>query len=191
MRKGLLILATLLFTSPVWAGTLNTQVLDYRALQASIMDEAETLGLPWKVGETADYKINMGFISGTAHMQVRELIAEGFWVQQDIAIMGQQQKVEILFDKNTGKILQLIVNGEKQTPPDAGDQEVVETKEAQITVPAGTFKTIYVKILNKKDNKTSEAWVNMAEIPIAGLVKQVSPGPMGNVTLELTAFNKL
>lgn len=188
--RALIIAVFTLFATMASASSIN--ILNYADIQDSLMDQAEVLGLDWKVGETADYSIKMGFINGKMHSFVREDVHEGFWVQQDMdmGFLGKQ-KVEMLVDKNTGEILQLLVNGEKQEAPDAGGQEVIEMEEANITVPAGTFDCVYVKIRDTKENKDMEAWINPAEIPITGMLKNVAPGQMGKVTVELTAFRKM
>ncbi|MCB0364189.1 MAG: hypothetical protein H6624_13815 [Bdellovibrionaceae bacterium] len=156
------------------------------------MGEVGIMGLPWKIGEVANYNLDMGFIKGTAVMRVREEVADGFWLDQDmdLGFMGKQ-KIEALIDKNTGQILQLIVNGQKQNPPQPGNTEIEETKQDRITVPAGTFDCIYARIKDLDKNQSSEAWINPSIVPIAGMIKQIAPGPMGNVTMELTSFTKL
>ena len=188
--RALIIAVFTLFATMASASTWT--VLNYSDVQDSLMDQAEVLGLGWKVGESADYTIKMGFVNGKMHSFVREEVHEGFWVQQDMdmGFLGKQ-KVEMLIDKNTGEVLQLLVNGEKQAPPEQGDQEVIEMTEDRISVPAGTYDCVYVKVRDNKENKESEAWINPTEIPITGMLKTIAPGPMGKVTVELTKFNKL
>ncbi|RME16530.1 MAG: hypothetical protein D6797_04360 [Bdellovibrio sp.] len=147
-------------------------------------------GLDWKVGDNADYQIDIGFLKGTMHSTVRNEDARGFWVVQDIDLKIQKQKVEILYDKNTGAVLEIIVNGQKQTPPDPSDMELVDMKESHVEVPAGSFDCIYVKVRNKKENKISEAWLNPEEVPIGGLLKTIAQSPIGPVNVQLTAFKK-
>ena len=99
-------------------------------------------------------------------------------------------KIEILIDPNTGEIKAMIVNGEKKTPPEPGNMEIIDTREDRITVPASTFDTIYIKVRNNDDNSEAEQWVNPQEIPVFGMAKSVSPSQMGQVTMELTAFER-
>jgi hypothetical protein len=145
--------------------------------------------LNWTVGSTADYNINMGFISGTMHAQVREETPVGFWIQQDmdLGFMGAQ-KVEIHINKDTGEVIELLVNGQKQEAPDASNTEIVESRREKVTVPKGEFDSIYVKMHDKKENKDSEAWVNPSIVPMGGMLKQVAEGPMGQITVELTDY---
>jgi|SaaInlStandDraft_6_1057023.scaffolds.fasta_scaffold24765_3 hypothetical protein len=189
--KIILALLVSVLAAPSIAAELNiTSIFNYAKLQQTVMDQAETQNLGWKVGDSADYSINMGFIKGTMKSFVREETSEGYWVEQNVDLMIQKSKVEILFDKATGQVLQFLVNGQKQEMPNPEDQEIVDMQEANITVPAGTFDCIYVKILNKKDNSESEAWINPNEIPISGLLKQLSNSQFGKVTVELKSFQK-
>lgn len=166
-------------------------IVDVNFIQKTAQSEIIANGMiNWTVGDKADYNLSMGFIKGTMTMKVHEEITEGFWLHQDVALMGQQQKVEILIDKNDGSILQLIVNGQKQEPPKAGNQEVVEMKESSVTVPKGTFDCIYVRIKDLDKNQESEMWINPEIIPIAGMIKNVAPGQFGKVVVELTGFLK-
>ena len=191
MKKLLLAAAVLMATTFANAKLIEQPILDYSKIQNSTMTEATLGGLGWTVGDFADYSINAGIIKGTMHSFVREEITEGYWVQQDMDMgMFGKQKVEILFEGDTGQVLALLVNGEKQTIPDQGDMEVIDVQNTTITVKAGSFDCLYVKILNKKDNKESEAWINQDEIPIGGLIQQKAPSQMGEVVVELTKYKK-
>lgn len=167
-----------------------------RTFQSEFVTQAQVSinGLEdWVVGDTANYKFQMGFLSGTMMMKVRESVEEGFWVDQDVdAGFFGKQKVEMLVDKHTGRLLRLIVNGkEEQIPEDDGNTEIVEAREDKVTVTAGTFDCIYVKMLDKTKNETSEAWINPSEIPVMGLIKTKQPGQMGEMVMELTSFQKM
>lgn len=166
--------------------------IEVASLAQSVSDPAETTAfLKWTVGDSADYKMSGGIIQGDMKTLVREEVTEGFWVQQDmnLGFMGKQ-KVEILYDKNNGEVLQLLVNGQKQTPPDPNDMEVIDMKGDRITVPKGTFDCTYVKIHNKKENNDMEAWINPDAVPISGMLKTVAPSQLGQITIELTDFKK-
>lgn len=155
----------------------------------AIQSQVSTLGLKWKVGDQADYKMSIGgFINGTSHSFVREDNGTEIWIQQDMdmGMMGKQ-KVEILFEKATGQVKKILANGQEQTPPDASQMEIIEQKEDEVTVPAGTFKAIYVKIKNKSDNSIQEAWINPQDVPINGMVKALADSQFGKVTQELTS----
>ncbi|OFZ18807.1 MAG: hypothetical protein A2Z20_11400 [Bdellovibrionales bacterium RBG_16_40_8] len=188
MIKSLIVSVAIFFGITASAATdLPLQTLQQTLVQPIVIDQ----GLDFKVGDTADYSLSGGIISGSMHVLVREATAEGFWIEQnmDLGFLGKQ-KAEILYDKNTGAILQLIVNGQKQTPPNPGDVEVVEAKPDRVTVPKGTFDCLYVKLRDKKNNSDSEAWMNMDLVPIGGLIKAVQPSQIGTITIVLTNFRK-
>ena len=43
-----------------------------------MLQSQEAFNLEWKVGDNANYDINMGFIKGKMNMSVREEVSEGF-----------------------------------------------------------------------------------------------------------------
>lgn len=188
MLKSLTVLAAVLVISvgvqaaPTIA-QLTQPVLDAAARSTAV----STLGLKWKIGDAADYNISAGFFSGTVHAYVREDNGTEIWVQQDMSISGSNQKVEIQFDKASGQVLKVLADGKEQTLPDASQMEIVDQKEDSVTVPAGTFKAIYVKIKNKSDGKIQEAWINPQDVPMNGMIKVLADSPFGKVTQELTA----
>lgn len=190
------ILALMITLSALQAGAaqllFSGQVLNYRQMQQNIMAQAKPMGLEdWIVGDEANYSLNMGFLPGTMQMLVREKVEEGFWVDQniDLGFLGAQ-KAEMLIDLHTGQILKLIVNGEEQEIP-KNDSEVVEVKEDKITVEAGTFDCLWVKLHDKTKDENSEAWINPAEVPVVGMIKQKSPSQFGETVVELTSFKKV
>lgn len=157
----------------------------------SVMAEAETLGLNWKVGDTCNYNLNMGFVKGTMEMKVREIGADGIWLDQNmnLGFMGKQQ-VSVLIDPNTGAIKKMIVNGKEQAPPE-NDVEVIDATEDKVTVPAGTFDVIHFRIKDNKQNQEMDQWVNPKAIPVSGMAKSKAPGQFGEVIIELTSFRKM
>lgn len=179
------IICSLLVLAGFQAGATSNVTL--QATLAKIAVSAPP-GLNWKVGESTDFNLSGGFISGTMHSFVREEVPAGFWVQQDIDLgfMGKQ-KSEVLYDKNTGAVLELIVNGQKQDPPASGNVEVVETKQDRITVPKGTFDCMYAKIRDTKKNEEIQVWIAPG-VPMGGMIKTIAPSQMGEITLELTDF---
>jgi hypothetical protein len=159
--------------------------VDVQSLQVAALVQANYFtGLEWKVGDTADYSIDMGgFIKGTSHNFVREETATGFWMQQDVDLMIQKAKVEVLLNKSTGQIEKLLMNGQEQSIP-KNNIEIVEMKESRITVAAGTFDCIYAKIRDKGDGKISEAWINPQVVPMSGTLKAISESQFGKVVQE-------
>lgn len=170
----------------------NTNVVTLNVIKAVAPKAVSPLAvLNWKVNDSADYTMKGGMLNGTIHMFVREETSQGFWMQQDVDLgfMGKQ-KVEVHYDKNNGQPLEVLINGEKQQLPSQDDMEVVESRRESVTVPKGTFDSIYLKLRDKKKNQDSQLWVNPSQVPLAGMLKTISPTQMGDVTLELTNFLK-
>jgi hypothetical protein len=166
---------------------------DAGQLQAQALVEAQLLqGLNWKVGDQADYSVNIGgFIKGTSHNFVREDSGTELWMVQDmdLGFMGKQ-KIEVLFDKATGQIKKMLANGQEQQVPDNKDVEIVEMKEDHIKTTAGEFDCIYAKIKNTKDGSIQEAWINPHAVPMSGLLKALADSQFGKVTQEITKFQR-
>lgn len=167
----------------------HLDLFDVRDLQTAFALEASMrAGLNWKVGDRATYKLDMGgFLKGTSNNYVREDVGTGFWIVQEIDLMFQKQKVEILINKTTGKIERLLVNGQEQSVPQT-ETEVLEMKEDRITVAAGTFDCIYAKIRDRSDGKISEAWINPKVVPMSGTLKAVADSQLGKVVQEVTTM---
>lgn len=163
-----------------------------QAIQESSMAEAQNAGINWTVGDVCHYNLNMAsFISGKLDVVVREKNADGYWLDQnvDLGFLGKQT-MSILIDPNTGAVKKVLVDGKEQQLPETGDMEVVEVKESQVTVPAGTFDAVYFKVHDKKENKDTEQWVNPKLIPISGMIKSLGQSQMGEVVTELVSFEK-
>lgn len=190
MFKSILIAAAIAISASAQASnTISGFLFDQQITQ--IQKHIGTYGPNWAVGDACDYKLNMGgFLNGTMKMYIREIGADGIWMVQDVDLMIQKQKAEILIDGSTGEIKKILVDGKEQEIPKS-DIEIVEQKEATITVPAGTFQSIYVKLKdNAQDGAISEAWINPRDIPINGMLKSIQDSQLGKVTIELTSFIK-
>lgn len=158
--------------------------------QVAVMDQARTQGLDWKVGDENNYTLDMGFIKGTMSMRCREIAADGIWLDQDMDLgFAGKQKAQMLIDANTGEVKRMVVNGQDQQIPKQ-NVEIVEVKEANITVPAGTFDCIHARIKDKDNNQETNAWINPQLIPLSGMLKTIQPSQFGSVTVELKSYRK-
>lgn len=145
--------------------------------------------IDWKPGDTANYNVDMGFIKGKMVTSVTSNDGNEIWLLQDMDLgFAGKQKVETLIDANTGEVKKVIANGQEQEVPKQ-DLEVVEIVDDTITVPAGTFKCIHAKLLDKSTNDELNMWAS-TDVPMSGLVKQIAPSQFGKVTVELTSFTK-
>jgi hypothetical protein len=190
MFKSLILVAALVVSTSAQASNSIGMFLFQKQI-VQIQGVIKAQGLNWHVGDTNNYKLNMGgFINGTMKMYVREIAADGIWMNQDVDLMIQKSKIEVLLNPANGEVIKMIVDGKEQAAP-KNDVEVVDQKEATITVPAGTFKTIYLKIKDNANNgSTSEMWVNPRDIPLSGMAKSLADSQLGKVTIELQSFEK-
>jgi hypothetical protein len=191
MFKGLIIGAVMAASSFGWAATSIVDVV-VDISQQSILGEARTTGLNWKVGDTANYNVDMGgFIKGTMVMTVREIGAEGMWIDQnmDLGFAGKQT-VSMLLDPNTGEVKKVLVNGQPHDLPE-NNMEVVKVEEDKVTVPAGTFECVHATLKDTKTNEQSDMWMNPALVPLSGMIKAIQPSQLGKVTIVLKNFKKI
>lgn len=190
MFKSLIIAVTLMVSAAAQAHNTLAEAI-FASQQTQIQEAVVAQGLNWKVGQENNYKLNMGgFLKGTMKMYVREVGADGIWLVQDIDMSIQKQKVEVLLDSATGQIKKMLVNGKEQEPPKA-DYELIDQKEDHITVPAGEFDVIYLKIKdNANKGQISEQWVNPRDIPLSGMAQSKADSQLGKVTIQLTSFKK-
>jgi sporulation protein YlmC with PRC-barrel domain len=188
MFKSLILAAAMIVSASAHAyNTFGESI--FAAQQAKIQSAVVAQGLNWKVGDENNYKLNMGgFLNGTMKMSIREIGADGIWMVQDVDLKIQKQKIEVLLDPNTGEIKKMLVNGQEQAPPKS-EYEVIDQKEDRITVPAGTYDAIYIKVKDKANgDQITEQWVNPRDIPLSGMLKSLADSQLGKVTIELTSF---
>lgn len=191
MLKKILMVVGLFTASFATANEIPVQAL-LTSIQQTSMMQAQAAGINWAIGDACHYDLSMAsFIKGKLDVIVREKNDEGYWLDQnvDLGFLGKQQ-MSVLIDPNTGAIKKVIVDGKEQAPPETGEMEVVEVKEAKVTVPAGTFDAVYFKIHDKKENKDTEQWANPKLIPISGMIKSLGQSQMGEVVTELVSFEK-
>lgn len=158
----------------------------------SLNPSIESNLVDWKVGDRLEYNLTLGPISGQAWRGVTKEEDQGknIWVESNIEAMGQIQVIEQLIRRKDGKLLKLLVNGEEQDLDKSGKIEIVKEDYVSVTVPAGTFKALYLKI-NTEQAKGIETWINPAKTVMDGILKMVVPNQFGELVLELTGFKKV
>lgn len=191
MFKAIIAALGLALTVQAQAVESNVFEIVRNTQQTSVMAEARTQGLDWKVGDQNDYNLTIGgFIKGSMVMKVREVGADGIWMDQDMDLgFAGKQQASMLIDPNTGEIKKMIVGGKEQEVPKQ-NVEVISVTEDKITVPAGTFECIHAVIKDKDNNQETNAWINPELIPLSGMLKTIQPSQMGEVNVELKSFNK-
>lgn len=190
MIKALIAMALTFSAQAALSSSTIVDVLHGVQHQA-ILSQVETQQLDWKVGDTNNYNIDMGFIKGSMVMSVRSVGADGIWMDQkmDLGFAGKQD-VQTLLDPNTGEVKKMIVNGQEQAPPKQ-NVEVVEVKEDRITVPAGTFDAVHARLKDLDQNQEINVWINPQAVPLSGMLKTIQPSQLGNVTVVLKSFKKM
>lgn len=189
MFKSLMAVIALGFGMNASANPALFDLLTHKQMD-SIRAMAETTALNWKVGDTANYTVDMSIVQGTMVMKVTSVEEAGIWLQQDVDLgFAGKQNIQTLIDKTTGEVKKMIVNGEEQQVPEQ-NVEVISATPTQITVAAGTFDAFHVVAKDKSNDTEINVWINLEVIPMSGMIKQVQPSQFGEVTVELTSFIK-
>lgn len=185
MKKLIAILAL----SVVGATGFSAEKIDLLVLQTTITQNLAGV-IDWKVGQELNNKLTLMGMEGTMKVSVASETDKGFWLNQDMSIMGQNMNSEALVSKEDGTIIELKVNGQKQTPPEPPEMEIQEMKNTDVTVPAGKFACVYAKLKDLKTNNIMEAWLNQKEIPINNMLKMITTQQGMEITVELVSFKK-
>jgi hypothetical protein len=185
-----LLIATLLL------GSLSAKAMNFQTLVNEITTQAiessDARGMfDFKVGDTANYSLKMGFIPGTMTMTVTDVQPSEVTLNQTVSLFGQKQECITKMDPNTGENKGTVCNGQQQQAGSPDDIELVEQKEDTVTVPAGTFVCLYIKAKQKSSGDTIEQWINPSEIPVLGMAKSTVPSQFGQTVIELTSFKKM
>lgn len=190
MVKSLLVAAAMIVSVAAQAHNTLGESIFASQLQG-IKQAVVTEGIDWKVGDESNYKLNIGgFLNGTMRMYVKSIGADGIWLAQEMNLQIQKQTMEMLLDPNTGAIKKVLVDGKEQQLPKS-DPQIVDSRQEQVTVPAGTFDSFWIKIQDKaNNNEESQQWVNPQQIPLSGMIKAIQNSQIGKVTIELTSFKK-
>lgn len=150
--------------------------------------------LNWKVGDFHKFKVKFLFGGGDGAKTVpsEDAAQNAVWLKNEMTLMGQKQTTETLLSRTDGKVLKLLVNGKEEDPNKGGDAtvEILEQYEENVTVPAGTFKSMYVKLKTTAEGKETEieVWINPTAVGLDGQLKLVAKTQFGPLTLEVTEF---
>lgn len=169
--------------------TPQTQAYEDFAQDLMLQNLNPTDIINWKVGDTMDYSLNLGFFGkGSSNKTVTKDEGKAIWLQQTMKIFNKNEVIDALINKADGKVLKLIRNGQEQQIPD-DKIEIISQDYTEITVPAGTFPVLHVVAKTKQVSKL-EIWANPPKTVIDGVVKQIMTTQLGNITFELTSFKQ-
>jgi hypothetical protein len=144
----------------------------------------------WLVGDTANYSMTIASMPGTMVMKITQVNGAEVTIDQnvDLGAMGKEDVVEVI-NSQTGQVISVTANGQKQTPPDPNDMQITSEDIGKITVPAGTFSCQDVKYHMKSENTDGEMWVDMNDIPVGGLLKMTTTQQGMPIEVDLTSFS--
>ncbi len=158
-------------------------------LVAQAQASAAAYAIEWKVGDQADFILNLGgFGKGTLKKSVTQDQGDSLWIVQDVEILFQKQKVEILLSKVDGKILKMLVNGQEQEVPN-DSIEIISQEYTEVTVPAGKFEAVYI-VAKTADAPKIEVWINPRDTVMEGTLKQITQTQGITMTMELKSFKR-
>lgn len=197
--KSLLLLLSLAFVGNNYSVQpsqvkLALETVSQQMLISDLLLNSRNL-IRWRVGEFHEMKVDMGgFIKGDGRKEVtKEEMYQGeeaIWYVTTINIMGQSQVSEALMKRSDGSVVKLIVNGKEQTPPSQDDMDIIEQSETTVTVPAGTFDCLYIKVKTKSQGQDVEieAWANPIDVNLDGMLKTKAKTSIMPIKMELVKF---
>ena len=181
------------------AGTVNADVrpvLSAAQLSDALLSQALDLIDPtdlirWKVGDTAEYDVSVGSFGkmGTMKKFVASEEKGAIWMRQEVKLSFQNEVIEVLLSREDGTVLKMRRNGKDEPVPN-DPLEIISTEYADVTVPAGTFRVLYVVAKNKQVSKI-ELWLNPQETVMDGSIKTVMASQVGAVKMEMTRFQRM
>jgi hypothetical protein len=145
----------------------------------------------WKVGESASYDVGIGSFGKLGSMNKSVTKEEGgaIWIHTEVNLVIQNDTTDMLINRADGKVLKVIHNGKEEPMNDDDKPEIISQDYAEVTVPAGTFKTIHVTGKTKKVEKF-EIWANPRDTVMEGTIKMLISGQM-EMTSELNNFKRV
>jgi len=206
MKKALtlfILLTSMSFASPRLISNQLEMIVDSINLssvnQSLLFDAIDHIQpnflINWNIGDRMEYKLSGGggLLTGTMVKAVTKFEDVGgvkdlgLWLKQEVSMMGRKEVIEALLNRNTGEILKLLHNGQEQQIPD-DKPEIISQEYTSVTVPAGTFKALYI-VAKTKDVSKLEVWMNPTDTVMEGTLKQIVPTSFLTLTFELTQFS--
>lgn len=189
MKKILVLFALAALAAPV--SQANQLKLDSNLVARIALNSVHTFDIiNWKVGDSESYNLTVGsFINGTMTETVTKDPGDHtIWMEQVMDMSVQKETVDTQLDKATGKVLQMLVNGQAQQVPDE-QVTIISQDYTDVTVPKGTFKAMHV-VAKSAQSDHIEIWANPAATCMEGTLKMISSTQLGDMTIELTDFHK-
>ncbi len=193
MKKLLAALAfSVLAVSPSLVRAAEPFVLTQDALMSSLLSNIVTQNaIDWKVGDKQTYNVAASQFGklGTMTKTVTKDEGTALWVRQNINLSIQKEVLDVLYNKADSKVLKMLRNGKEQQLPD-DTIEIISQDYTDITVPAGTFKSIHI-VAKSKQVSHLEVWANPRDTVMEGTLKQAVSTQGIDIVMELTSFTKM
>lgn len=187
MKSVYTLFALLAFTIGINSNAAPLSVVAQQISVQAIRADFDNL-INWKVGEAQNYDIELVFGKGTMVKTVAKEEGNAIWVKSTTNLMGQKDVSELLMSRTDGKILKFLHNGKEEQLPDS-QIEIEDQDTQEITVPAGTFKTVHITA--KMNEQKIELWANPKETCMDGGIQMKLESQFGDIFLKLTSFKKL
>jgi hypothetical protein len=158
---------------------------------ANFGELAPKLAIDWKVGAFQEYSIQaFGIEVGTVKRSVAGEQDNSVWISQDFGgEMIGVQKVETRYDRDSGKALEMKIDGKPaQLPAETGPEKVISRENVSLTVPAGTFETEHLVMKTDAANNL-ETWV-ARDLIMDGLVQKILDTGSLTLTLKLKTYSR-
>ncbi|OGQ17679.1 MAG: hypothetical protein A3B70_08140 [Deltaproteobacteria bacterium RIFCSPHIGHO2_02_FULL_40_11] len=185
MLKGIVRASLILslFAVPVKASSIIADI----ALQGLSIQNL----IDWKIGEKATYDMDLGFLGkGSVVKEATKEEGNALWISTKAKTPLGEQTADVLIRREDGKILKFIVDGKEQEYKEP-ELELISREADEITVPAGTFKTIHIKAKDKSDDADIDMWANPVDVPLGGIVKNIVVKGFLTITMVLKSFSKV
>jgi len=190
MKRILFFMGVFAFLTTAQAGKTQEELT--RWIKGSTLNPLAIMDLiDWEVGEWQEFVVHTSFGEGEMRKVVESEEDGAIWVVTDLSILGQVQNTRALVRRSDARILRFIVNGNEQTPPSEEQEiEILEQRTETITVPAGMYETLYVKIRAMQQGREiiQEIWLAPNEVVMEGSVKIRIPDNLFNVEMELVRY---
>ncbi len=173
-------------------GFLDSKLqININQLNMISQEQAKTaIGLNWIVGESVSYKVKLSIFSGKAKIVVASENKIGFWVENTAKILGQKQFSRVLFNKRTGEVEEVWLNGKKEDiADDINNPVITDQKQTVVNIPIGSFDCFYFRA--KIKDISSEFWHNPRHIPIYGMLMQRASTSLGRLSMQVTDYEDL
>ncbi|MGE4232323.1 MAG: hypothetical protein AB7F43_03250 [Bacteriovoracia bacterium] len=175
-------------SSLAWSGELDIpKFVSYRtALWRILFIEWNLARIDLKVGQEQTYQITYDGKQGSLRKQVARIESSNrVWIRETYTFSNSTEIAEYLVEKSTGRILDFLIGGQRQSLPDFKIR-ITRSKSATAIDPLSTDQMKEIEIrANGNNGEVFFAHVSPRKIPIDGLTRLDIPE---RITFELVDY---